>query len=143
MRSNCSEIKITRFSLIAAMLFVFLFCPKQAASQSKGDVFITIAKYIQKGDTEKLSIWFAQDLEIEILGDQVRCSRTQAKFIVKEFFAAHQPKKFDILHKSGNPSMRYAIGQLQGSSGEAYRIIMLVRNLESGQVIVRLRIEKE
>lgn len=143
MRSNCSEIKLSHFVLLAATMLLFFFSPHQAASQSKGDVFITIAKYIQRGDVEKLSIWFAEDLEIEILGDQVSCSRTQAKFIVKEFFGAHQPKKFDILHKSGNPNMRYAIGQLLCSSGEGYRIIMLTRNSESGQVIVRLRIEKE
>lgn len=143
MRSLLSDIKFTRVSLFAVSLFLFALFGGKAFAQNKGDVFITIAKYIQKGDTEKLSIWFADDLELEILGDQVRSSKTQAKYILKEFFTAHSPKKFTILHKSGNPSMRYSIGQLQCASGEGFRIILLMRNLGSSQLLVRIRIEKE
>ena len=87
MRSLLSDIKFTRVSLFAVSLFLFALFGGKAFAQNKGDVFITIAKYIQKGDTEKLSIWFADDLELEILGDQVRSSKTQAKYILKEFFA--------------------------------------------------------
>lgn len=127
---------------ISSLLIAMLIVSENTYSQSRGDVFNTIAKYIQKGDYEKLAIWFGNSIEIEMIGEQMSCSNSQAKFIMKDFFANHTPKKFQILHKSGNPQMRYAIGQLQ-CSGENFRIILLVKNKVDSSVIVRIRIEKE
>ncbi len=143
-RTKCKKIRgvLPLSFLLLHLLLSPIYAQGYQAPQNRGDVFITIAKYIQKGDPERLSIWFAEDLEFEILGEQVRASKTQAKFIFKDFFDAHPPKKFTILHKSGNPSMRYAIGELQCNSGETFRIILLLRDLNSKQVLVRIRIEK-
>lgn len=138
------NIKRGSFILVIFLSFAALTLGFSSLSaQSKGDIFITIAKYIQKGDSEKLSIWFADNLEIDLMGEQISCSKTQAKYILKDFFEKHPPKKYNILHKSGNPNMRYAIGKLQCASGEEFRIILLLKSLNKNQLLVRVRIEKE
>ncbi|MCI1733815.1 MAG: DUF4783 domain-containing protein [Bacteroidales bacterium] len=106
-----------------------------------GDVFVPISKYIQKGDAEKLSAWFANNLEMEILGNPTDCSKVQATQIMKNFFAEFTPKRFTILHKSGNPPMKYAIGNLT-AGGDNFRVILLVRTQPSPAQILQIRIER-
>ena len=53
-------------------------------AEDKGyDVFVPIAKYIRCGDADKLSSWFADNLEIAIVSKPCDSSRDQARQIVK------------------------------------------------------------
>lgn len=106
------------------------------------DVFVPIGKYIKLGDSEKLSAWFADNLELDILGNVNDCSKTQATQIMKDFFIKYTPKSFSIIHKSGSAPMKYAIGSLQ-AGGERMRITLFVKINSSGNKIQQLRIERE
>ena len=129
--------------LAGIFLMICSFSPEKSAApqSSRGDAFIPIAKYIQKGDHDRLSAWFAENLEVEIFGIKNECSRTQATMIIKNFFIQHPPKSFKIIHKSGNPPMKYAIGNLSTGS-ENLRVILLVRTNPGTPQILRIRIEK-
>lgn len=125
---------------VAACLWVVL-CSYSMPQREGGDVFVPIAKYTQKGDAEKLSAWFANNLELNILGNSTDCSKVQATQIMKNFFAEYTPKHFTIIHKSGNPPMKYAIGNLD-AGGETFRVILLVRTQPSPAQILQIRIER-
>ncbi|GEM_PF-1035943 len=128
---------------ITICIVAILFIPyNKVMGQVKGDIINTFAKYIQNGDAEKLSIWFADNIEFDISGEQVESSKAQAKHILKDFFDLHKPQSFNILHKSGNPQMRYAIG-IYKSVDENFKIILLVRTKNNSSLIVRIRIEKD
>jgi hypothetical protein len=114
----------------------------QVAMQQNQDVFVPIGKYLQQGDAEKLSAWFANNLELDILGTINDCSKIQATQIMKDFFSKYTPKSFTITHKSGNPPMKYAIGTLN-AGGEKFRTTIFVKTQEKGNLIQQLRIEKE
>lgn len=105
------------------------------------DVFVPISKYIRQGDTERLSAWFAKNLELDILGNSNDCSKVQATQIMKEFFTTYTPKGFIIIHKSGQAPMKYAIGTLS-AGGEKFRVTLFVKTQASGNLIQQLRIEK-
>ncbi|MBR5400018.1 MAG: DUF4783 domain-containing protein [Bacteroidales bacterium] len=128
-------------ALLSAVLLVLAFCLNTKAQSQGGDVFIPIAKYIQKGDADKLSAWFAKNLEIDIFGNPTECSQTQATQIMKNFFSQYTPKSFVIIHKSGNPPMKYAIGTLKTGS-ENLRVTLLVRTNPDTPQILRIRIER-
>jgi len=123
-----------------AVLFNF---PTASAQQSpEQDVFVPIAKYIQSGDSEKLSAWFAPNLEMDILGTINVCSKTQAKQIIKEFFNNNSPKSFEIEHRSGKAPLKYAIGTLS-AGGSKFRVTLFVKTQDDGNFIQQLRIEME
>lgn len=113
-----------------------------AQTAKEQDVFVPISKYIQQGDAECLSAWFADNLELDVMGNNNNCSRNQAKQIVKSFFSSYTPKMFDIVHKSGTFPMKYAIGHLDGG-GYRFRVIIFVKTDDTGNSIQQLKIEKE
>ncbi len=125
--------------IIASVLFSFSTTEAQNKTQ---DVFVPIGKYIQNGDAESLSVWFAGNLELDILGNVNDCSKVQATQIMKDFFVNYTPKKFSIIHKSGKAPMKYAIGNLN-AGGETFRVTLFVKTHSSGNQIQQLRIERE
>ena len=126
--------------LLLAIITLMSVCT--AFAQKQQDVFVPIGKYIQNGDAEKLSAWFASNLELDILGTVSSCSKVQATQIMKDFFVNYTPKSFSILHKSGKAPLTYAIGSLN-AGGEKFRITLFVMTQENGNQIQQLRIERE
>ena len=124
-------------------LYILLaFASAQLFAQQENDVFVPIGKYIQNGDFQKLSAWFANNLELEITGNTHDCSKTQATQIMKDFFIKYPPKTFSIIHKSGKAPMKYAIGTLTTES-DNFRITLFVKTDTDGNYVQQLRIEKE
>ena len=129
---------------LASLLFaLFIAGPSSAQPQENGpDVFTPIGKYLQSGDYDKLSAWFADNLELDMLGAVNNCTRNQAKLIMKNFFSSYTPKKFSIIHKSGKAPMKYAVGSLS-AGGERFRVILYVKTTDAGSHIEQLKVERE
>jgi hypothetical protein len=119
-----------------------LYGQQSVVQNREQDVFVPIAKYIQNGDAERLSVWFAPSLELDILGSTNVCSRQQAKQIVKEFFSEYSPKSFVISYRSGKAPMLYAIGNLS-AGGNKFRVTLFVKTQSDGNFIQQMRVEKE
>lgn len=126
---------------LTSIFFIFSTSPA-SAQQKDQDVFVPIGKYIESGDYEKLSAWFAENLELDVLGAINNCTKNQAKLIMKNFFTNYTPKKFSIVHKGGKTPMKYAVGSLN-AGGEKFRIILFVKSNGSVDSVQQLRIEKE
>ena len=129
------------FLLVSLLLALPISVPS-VAQESKQDVFTPIGKYFQSGDYDKLSAWFADNLELDMLGAVNNCTRNQAKLIMKNFFTNYTPKKFTILHKSGKAPMKYAVGSLN-AGGERFRVILYVKTSDDKSHIEQLKVERE
>lgn len=129
---------------LASFLFVLLTAgPSMGRAQDSGlDVFTPIGKYLQSGDYDKLSAWFADNLELDMLGAVNNCTRNQARLIMKNFFANYTPKKFSVIHKSGKVPMKYAVGSLS-AGGERFRVILYVKTTDAASHIEQLKVERE
>ena len=127
---------------LASILLTFLFAGPSTAQEGSQDVFTPIGKYLQAGDYEKLSAWFADNLELDMLGAVNNCTRNQAKLIMKNFFTNYTPKKFTIIHKSGKAPMKYAVGSLN-AGGEHFRVILYVKTSDEKSYIEQLKVERD
>jgi hypothetical protein len=101
-----------------------------------------IIKALRTGDANKLSPWFNTSVQLIILDKENVYSRSQATMIMKDFFKKHPPKDFTIIHEGGKPKAHFAIGLLK-TSGQTYRIYLLIKPGNNKSVIQQLRIEKE
>ncbi len=130
-----TALKIT--SVLLAMGLGF----SSVAQNRSYDVFIPIAKYMKKGDAEKLSAWFADNLEITVLSTTNDSSRNQARQIMKSFFNSYTPRSFTIDHKAGRSNMKYALGSLS-AGGEKFIVTIFVSCKEDTYKIQQLKIER-
>lgn len=113
--------------ILFCIIFAALFSQgNNLLSQGNGnDVFVPIVKYIEQGDADKLSAWFADNLEICVAGGTNDSSKNQARQILRSFFLQNTPQSFEITHTAGRPNMKYALGILK-AGGEVYNVTIFV-----------------
>ena len=104
------------------------------------DVFVPISKYLSQGDVEKLSAWFADNLDVTIGSSSNNCSKSQARQVVKNFFESNVPRSFTISHTAGQSNKKYAIGTLS-TGGETFLVTIFVNLEGSGYKVQHLKIE--
>lgn len=131
------------FRLISKiMLAAALLLPVSSSAQDKSyDVFAPIAKYMALGDADRLSAWFADNLEITIFSTSNDSSRNQARQIMKSFFKSYTPRSFDISHKAGRSNMKYALGTLN-AGGEMFLVTIFVNFKDDVYKIQQIKIER-
>ena len=117
--------KHLRIVIIAAVLLCMGMSARAQNRTDSYDVFIPIAKYIRQGDADKLSAWFADNLEITVFSNTNDSSRNQARQILKSFFDTYTPNAFDIEHTAGRSSMKFALGRLK-AGGEVFEVTIFV-----------------
>ena len=113
---------------------------QQPATQGY-DVFVPIGKYLSQGNTEALSAWFAENLEISVLSKGGDASRAQAKQILKGFFDSHTPRSFTITHTAGRGNMKYALGELK-AGGETFNVTVFVNCKDGKNQIQQFNVER-
>ncbi|MBO8467980.1 MAG: DUF4783 domain-containing protein [Bacteroidetes bacterium] len=129
-------------ALNIASALISLFIGTVSSAQDSGyDVFVPITKYLQAGDADKLSAWFADNLEVTIFTVTNDSSRSQARQILKTFFNSYTPRSFDITHKAGRANMKYALGSLN-AGGEIFVVTIFVSYKDTSYKIQQLKIER-
>ena len=93
------------------------------------------------GDADRLSAWFADNLEITIFSNTSDCSRNQACQLLKSFFKSYTPRTFKITHKAGRPNMKYALGTLT-AGGEMFLVTIFVGYKDAEYKIQQLKVER-
>ncbi len=126
---------------MSAALSVILFCLSGTAAADSYDVFVPIAKYLGKGDAEKLSVWFDDNLEITIMSTTNDSSKNQAKQILKVFFDNHTPRSFEIRHTASRSNSKYALGFLN-AGGEVFEVTIFVSDCGERYKIQQLKIDR-
>lgn len=118
-----------------------LLCLTAKAVSDSYDVFVPISKYLAGGDADSLSAWFADNLEISIMSSTNDSSRSQAKQILKSFFASHTPRSFEINHTASRSNSKYALGYLN-AGGELFEVTIFVSKVKDRYTIQQLKIDR-
>ena len=117
------------------------FCIAVHAAGDGYDVFVPISKYLAKGDSESLSAWFADNLEITVMSTTTDSSKSQAKQILKSFFDTHTPRSFEINHSASGSNSKYALGYLN-AGGELFEVTIFVSKCKDSYKIQQLKIDR-
>ncbi len=127
--------------ILFPIVVFFLTMTAASAQNDAYDVFVPISKYMSQGNAEKLSAWFADNLEITVISTSNDSSRNQARQILKSFFDSYTPRSFEITHTAGRSNMKYALGSLY-AGGEVFTVTIFVSYSKSGYRIQQLKIER-
>ena len=132
--------KRSRFLLL--VLLTGLTSGFQAFSQTPV-VIDQVKEAIKAGSAKELSKYLHQTVDVTIEGKVESYSKAQAEFVIRDFFKAHAPGEFSIIHqgssKGGQP---FAIGKYV-SSTDTYRVWMKIKTTDNKQLIQEISFVKE
>ena len=126
--------------LLTACAAVFV-CIGAKAQTGDYDVFVPIAKYLAQGNSEAISAWYADNLDITVLSKGGNSSRNQAKQILKTFFESYTPRSFEVRYTAGRANMKYALGTLN-AGGENFLVTIFVSSKGDAYTIQQIKIER-
>ena len=133
--------KRSKFLLVLVLGVGFL-SGFSAFSQSSS-VIEQLTEAFKAGSAKELSKFLHQTVDVTIEGKLGNYSKAQAEFVLRDFFKAHAPSEFTIIHqgssKGGQP---FAIGKYI-SGTETYRVWMKLKVVDKEQVIQEISFVKE
>jgi len=95
---------------ISALLIVFITAGTQQA-RAQDEVISNVRTAIKTGSSRELSQYFGSIVELNFDGEKSSYSKSQAEFVLKDFFKKNPPKDFEYIHQgSSKQGFRYVIG---------------------------------
>ena len=128
---------LIHISFLILFLFPAMFFTSIAQAQS-GEV----KRAFQDADADMLGNYFGTTVTLNIPGKDLQCSRAEAKENMKDFFASHRVKSFNIKFEGEKDNSNFIIGTLVTGSG-TYRVNIFFKKNGDSKHIHLLRIEKE
>jgi hypothetical protein len=111
-------------------------------SQS-ADVIEQVKQAIKAGSAKELIKYLNASVDVTIEDKVETYSKAQAEFVLRDFFKAHAPNEFTIIHqgqsKGGQP---FAIGQYK-SGADTYRVWMKIKTVDSQALVQEISFVKQ
>ncbi len=102
-----------------------------------------LAMALKTGNSEEISKHFGNSVDLSIPKNEGVYSKTQAKLILKTFFAKNKPTGFSIVHNGDSKNnSHYSIGNLSTSTGN-FRTYILYKEVDKKVTILELKIEAD
>jgi hypothetical protein len=120
-----------------------LFLMLASASFSQSDVIAQVKETIKAGSAKELSRYLHSTVDVTLDGNIQSYSKTQAEFVLRDFFKQHPPNEVNIIHqgssKGGQP---FAILQYKSGS-DTFRLFMKIKSTGNTQFLDDIRFTKE
>lgn len=111
---------------------------------AQSDIIKDVKEAIKVGASKEVVKFLNQSVDLTINGDLDTYSKTQAEFVLKDFFKKNPPSSFVIVHqgasKGGSP---YATGQYISSNKSTFLVWVRIKKVGSSYLIHEMSFIKE
>lgn len=137
--------KVAASYLFGSLLCLTLFFPVQAQDQNGDDLIDTIKNALKTGSSRELSHYFNEVIELKTDTPKKNVSKTQAEFILKDFFKKNPPNGFEVIHLgTSEQGMRYMIGKYTcHNNSTSYRVYTVIKKSGENHLIHKLEFTRE
>lgn len=125
--------------LFLAILALFVNQPTFAQSE----VINNVRSSIKAGSSKELSNYLGDMISLEIDGVQSNYSKTQAEYVLKDFFKKYPPNDFQYVHQGASEGgLKYAIGRYSYNGG-SFRVVLRSKSVNGAYKVSSLDFTKE
>ncbi len=125
-----------------SVLFMLVFFTALSAS-GQSDVINNVKEAMKTGSSRELIKHFNERVEINLDGENSVYSKTQAEFILKDFFKNYPPTTFQYVHQGASPlGLRYTIGTYSYQNG-SFRVVMYIKQENKSYKVDSITLTKE
>lgn len=109
----------------------------------QGNIINQVKEAIKTGSSKEIAQYLHPQVDLTINGEMNNYSKTQAEYVLREFFRENPPSSFTIVHQgSSKGGLPYAIGQYL-SNGSTYRVWMRIKDLDSQYLVHEISFIRE
>lgn len=101
-----------------------------------------IVAALRAGNSAQIAKFFDNTVEITLPDKSNSYSKNQAEVVLRDFFAIHPVKGFEILHKGENAGSQYCIGVLNTKTG-SFRTTVYMKLKGEKQLLQEIRFENQ
>ena len=125
------------------VLFVFNILLFSHFALAQEEVLAGVKASFYTGNAKEIARYLNELVEISIDGEKGSYSKTQAEFILRDFFKNNPPTDFKKIHQgSSKEGLTYMIGKYVYAGG-AFRIYIVVKQFKGNYLIDTVDISKE
>ena len=127
-------------------LLLFLVITATAVCQpcnAQSEVINNVRSSIKAGSSKELSNYLGDMISLEIDGVQSNYSKTQAEYVLKDFFKKYPPNDFQYVHQGASEGgLKYAIGRYSYEGG-SFRVVLRSKVVNGSYKVSSLDFTKE
>ena len=128
---------------ILFILILLFFGVALSPALAQEDDINQIVRIVKSGNAKELVKRFAQNVELNIDGEDANYSRSQAEAVLKDFFDKNPPTAFAVSHRGESKGgLPYAIGELKSRS-VTFRVWIRLAKASNGYVVSEMSFIKE
>lgn len=124
-------------------LLVIGFLLMNISVSAQGDVISHVRAAMKTGSSKELTRYFHDNVEMIFDGQPSDYSRTQAEFVLKDFFKKYPPIDFQYIHQGASKEgIKYAIGKYAFDNG-SFRVLLRAKEFGNNYRIYSIDFTKE
>lgn len=129
--------KLFSFSLLVSLILF------TKISKAQNEIMSNTKTALSQADQKSLVTYFNEMVEISFEGEKASYSKTQAEFVLKDFFRKYPPVTFEFIHQgSSKEGLKYAIGKYTHTQG-SFRVYILIKQFNGSFLIDTLDFSEE
>ena len=122
-------------TMLRHLLTIFLFISTLVVVRAQDSVLDNCRIALKAGSAKELSKFFTRSIDIKIDGESKNYSKSQAEFVLRDFFRKHPATNFEFIHQGASrDGLKYAIGKYTHDQG-SYRVYLLLKKEDTREVI--------
>jgi hypothetical protein len=104
-------------------------------AKNQNAVVNNVRAALKAGSSKELVKNFNKTVELNINGDKASYSKTQAEFVLKDFFKKYPPSDFQYIHQGASKQgLTYVIGKYSFDSG-SFRVLIYIKKFNEAYLI--------
>ncbi len=115
----------------------------QQSAWGQSEVINNVRSAIKAGSSKELAKFLGDMISLEIDGVHSNYSKTQAEYVLKDFFKKYRPNDFQYVHQGASEGgLKYAIGRYSYDGG-SFRVVLRSKNINGTYKVSSLDFTKE
>jgi hypothetical protein len=119
--------KLIRDMGIKVVLIMIIVLVASQRTSAQSDVIDNVRVAIKTGSSKELAKYFGSTVELNFDGEKSSYSKSQAEFVLRDFFKNYPPSDFEYIHQGASKQgLKYVIGNYSITGG-SFRIWVLFK----------------
>jgi hypothetical protein len=131
-----------RVLIVLAMLALYAGLGSHQLLGQDMSILEEVAGCIREGNSDQLSTFLNENVEITLMDQRNDYAKSQAKYILKDFFTTYPPASFSLLHDGNTGGTIYALGEYE-SGGLVLEVNIFLKSTGDGYLIDQIRFERK